>query len=186
MKITRRDFLKTTAGLAAAASLGLPGKAGAAAAAKVVLVRDRDVLGPNGEIRAAVLQKMLDEGLCTLLEKKEPIAAWQTLFRKSDVVGIKSNDWRHLPTPPEMEEAIRKRLLDVGIRSDDIAVGDRGVLQNPSFLKATALVNTRPVRSHHWSGVGTLLKNYIQFVPSPSDYHPNGCATLAASGRCPS
>ena len=34
------------------------------------------------------------------------------------------------------------------------------------------------MRTHHWAGVGTLLKNYIQFVPSPSEYHPNGCADL--------
>jgi hypothetical protein len=26
--------------------------------------------------------------------------------------------------------------------------------------------------------VGTLLKNYIQFVRQPSDYHPNACAEL--------
>jgi hypothetical protein len=178
MKITRRDFLKATAGAAAATTLGLPKKGGAADTAKVVLVRDRDVLGPGEEIRPAVLQKMLDDGVCRLLDKKEPVAAWQGLFKKSDVVGIKSNAWRNLPTPPEMEEAIRKRLLDAGVSGENIGVGDRGVLDNPLFQRATALVNTRPVRSHHWSGVGTLLKNYIQFVPRPSEYHPNGCADL--------
>jgi hypothetical protein len=179
MKITRRDFLKVTAGVAAATTLNLPKKGRAAAdAAKVVLVRDRDVLGPNEEIRPAVLQRMLDDGVCRLLDKKDSAAAWQSLFKKSDVVGIKSNAWRNLPTPPEMEEAIRKRLLDAGVSPDNIGVGDRGVLDNPLFQRATALVNTRPVRSHHWSGVGTLLKNYIQFVPRPSEYHPNGCADL--------
>ncbi len=178
MKITRRDFLKATAGAAAATTLGLPKKGEAADTAKVVLVRDRDVLGPNEEIRPAVLQRMLDDGVCRLLDKKDPVAAWQTLFKKSDVVGIKSNAWRNLPTPPEIEEAIRKRLLDAGVSGENIGVGDRGVLDNPLFQRATALVNTRPVRSHHWSGVGTLLKNYIQFVPRPSDYHPNGCADL--------
>ena len=173
MKITRRDFLKGTAGLAAATALGLPGKGGAEDTAKVVLVRDRDVVGPDGEIRGSVLRTMLDEGVSKLLDKKEPLAAWQALFKKSDVVGIKSNSWRNLPTPPEMEEAIRRRLLDVGISEENIAVADREVYAHPLFLRATALVNTRPVRSHHWSGVGTLIKNYIQFVPQPSDYHPN-------------
>jgi len=94
------------------------------------------------------------------------------------VVGIKSNEWRSLPTPPEMEEAIRRRLLDVGIAGENIAVADRRVLSHPVFVRSTALVNTRPVRTHHWAGVGTLLKNYIQFVPRPSEYHPNGCADL--------
>ncbi|MGD0661167.1 MAG: twin-arginine translocation signal domain-containing protein [Syntrophorhabdales bacterium] len=178
MKITRRDFLKGTAGIAAATALGLPSKGRAAEMARVVLVRDRDVLGPNGEVRSQVLQSMLDEGVKRLQGRDEPLAAWQDLFKKSDVVGIKSNSWHNLPTPPEMEEAIRKRLIDTGISGENIAVADRGVLDNPLFMRSTALVNTRPVRTHHWAGVGTLLKNYIQFVPSPSEYHPNGCADL--------
>jgi hypothetical protein len=77
-----------------------------------------------------------------------------------------------------MEECIRQSLLGVGINRENIAVADRGVLRHPVFMKATALVNTRPVRTHHWAGVGTLIKNYIQFVPKPADYHPNGCAEL--------
>jgi hypothetical protein len=178
MKITRRDFLKGTAGIAAATVLGVPSKGRAAEMASVVLVRDRDVLGPSGEVRSQVLQSMLDEGVKRLQGRDEPLAAWQDLFKKSDVVGIKSNSWHNLPTPPEMEEAIRKRLLDTGISGENIAVADRGVLDHPLFMRSTALVNTRPVRTHHWAGVGTLLKNYIQFVPSPSEYHPNGCADL--------
>jgi len=178
MKITRRDFLKGTAGLAAVTALGLPSKGKAADTAKVVLVRNKDVLGPDGEVRAEVLRSMLDEGMKALRGTQDPISAWQGLFAKSDLVGIKSNSWHNLPTPPEMEEAIRQRLLDIGIGSENIAVADRGVLDHPLFQKATAFVNTRPVRTHHWAGVGTLLKNYIQFVPRPSDYHPNGCADL--------
>ena len=125
-----------------------------------------------------MLQSMLDEGVKRLLGKEDGSKAWQALFKESDVVGIKSNSWRNLPTPPEMEEAIRRRLLGVGIKEENIAAADRGVLDHPVFLRSTALVNTRPVRTHHWAGVGTLIKNYIQFVPRPSDYHPNGCADL--------
>ena len=107
MKLTRRDFLKGTAGLVTATALGpgAPSKGGAEDSAKVVLVRNRDVLGPGGEIRAPVLQSMLDEGVKKLLGREDSLKAWQTLFKKSDVVGIKSNSWRNLPTPPEMEES---------------------------------------------------------------------------------
>jgi hypothetical protein len=35
------------------------------------------------------------------------------------------------------------------------------------------------MRSHHWSGVGSLLKNYIMFVPRPDQYHGDSCADLA-------
>ena len=45
-------------------------------------------------------------------------------------------------------------------------------------MKGTALVNVRPLRTHHWAGVGTCLKNYIQFVPDRPAYHPDGCAAL--------
>jgi hypothetical protein len=178
--LTRRDFLKGTAALVAATALdpSLPAKGRADDSARVVLVRNLDVLGSGGEIRPPVLQSMLDEGVKKLLGKEDGLRAWQTLFRESDVVGIKSNSWHNLPTPPEMEEAIRRRLLDVGIGKENIAVADRGVLDHPVFLKSTALANTRPVRTHHWAGVGTLLKNYIQFVRQPSEYHPNGCADL--------
>ncbi len=40
-----------------------------------------------------------------------------------------------------------------------MAVDDRGVLQNPVFNRSTALINVRPMRAHHWSGLGTLIKN---------------------------
>jgi hypothetical protein len=178
--VTRRDFLKGTAGfvVGAALSQALPAKSRAEESATVVLVRNEDVVDPAGGVRSEVLQSMLDEGVKTLLGKQESLKAWQSLFKKSDIVGIKSNSWRNLPTPPEMEEAIRRRLLDCGVAPEHAAVGDRGVLDHPVFVKATALVNTRPVRIHHWAGVGTLLKNYIQFVRQPSEYHPNGCADL--------
>ena len=41
------------------------------------------------------------------------------------------------------------------------------------------------MRTHHWSGLGTCLKNYIMFVPEPSNYHANACETLAALWSLP-
>jgi hypothetical protein len=93
-------------------------------------------------------------------------------------VGIKSNVWARLPTPKELEAAIKRRLLDAGVAEKNIDIDDRGVLNNPVFQNATALVNVRPLRTHHWSGVGTCLKNYIQFVPDPPSYHDEGCSPL--------
>jgi hypothetical protein len=178
--ITRRDFLRGAAGAALAAALSSPIRAEAQGApkAKVVLVRNEGVLGRNEGVREEILQSMMDEAVKALLSEKEPLAAWRKLFQSSDVVGIKSNEWYRMPTPKELEEAIKRRLLDVGVPGKNIGVDDRGVLQNPVFLKATALVNVRPLRTHHWSGVGTCLKNYIMFVPDPSSYHDEGCSPL--------
>jgi hypothetical protein len=178
--ITRRDFLRVTAGTAVATALGsgILSEARAEPGAKVVLIRNAEVLGPQDKIQEGILQSMLDEAVKSLVGVKEPLEGWRKLFKSSDMVGIKSNEWQKLPTPKELEVAIKHRLLDVGVAKKNVSIDDRGVLNNPIFLNATALVNVRPLRTHHWSGVGTCLKNYIQFVPNRSDYHEEGCSPL--------
>ncbi len=178
--ITRRDFLRVTAGTAMAAALGTvtPGQSQAEQTAKVVLIRNAEVLIGEEKVREEILQFMLDEAVKTLLGVNEYREAWQKLFKSSDVVGIKSNVWARMPTPKELEAAIKRRLMDAGVAEKNIDIDDRGVLYNPVFKNATALVNVRPLRTHHWSGVGTCLKNYIQFVPDPSSYHDEGCSPL--------
>jgi hypothetical protein len=178
--ITRRDFLRAAAGTAMVATLGsgIAGEGRAEPAAKVVLIRNAQVIGDQGQVQGKILQTMLDEAVKRLLGTNEPLEAWQKIFKRSDIVGIKSNSWAKLPTPKELEAAIKQRLLDAGVSEKNIDIGDRGVLNNPIFLSATALVNVRPLRTHHWAGVGTCLKNYIQFVPAPSAYHDEGCSPL--------
>jgi len=178
--VTRRDFLRGTAGLIMTMGLGasIPSGAKAEDRTRVVLIRNQKVLGAVGKIDANMLQSMLEEAVQTLLNEKDPLKAWQRLFKKSDIVGVKSNSWRYLPTPEEMEQAIRSRLLDIGIPEGSLSVDDRGVLNNPIFQKSTALINVRPVRAHHWAGVGTCIKNYIMFVPTPSAYHGDACSDL--------
>jgi hypothetical protein len=178
--ITRRDFLRVTAGTAMAATLGsgILGEARAEPTAKVVLIRNAGVLEPQDKVQEEILKSMLDEAVKSLLGTDKPMEAWKKLFKSSDVVGIKSNEWQKLPTPKELEVAIKRWLLDVGVAEKNIDIDDRGVLNNPIFLNATALVNVRPLRTHHWAGVGTCLKNYIQFVPNPSAYHDEGCSPL--------
>jgi hypothetical protein len=178
--ITRRDFLRVTAGTAMAATLGsgILGEARAEPTAKVVLIRNAEILGRQDRVQEEILHSMLDQAVKSLLGANEPLEAWQKLFKSSDVVGIKSNVWAKMPTPKELETAIKRRLLDVGVAEKNIGIDDRGVLNNPVFQNATALVNVRPLRTHHWAGVGTCLKNYIQFVPDPSSYHDEGCSPL--------
>jgi len=178
--ITRRDFLRVAGGTAMAAALGagILGESRAEPMARVVLIRNAEVLGAQDKVQGGILQSMLDEAVKTLLGTNDPLEAWRKLIKSSDVVGVKSNEWGKLPTPKELETAIKRRLLDVGVAEGNMDIADRGVLNNPIFLKATALVNVRPLRTHHWAGVGTCLKNYIQFDPNRSSFHDEACAAL--------
>jgi hypothetical protein len=152
---------------------------------KVVLVRDRDVFDKEGGINAEVIVKMMDDAMVTLFGKKEPVEAWKTIITPKDTVGIKSNEWGPLPTPDALEQAMKRRIMDAGVKENNISIDDRGILRNEVFNKATVLINARPLRTHHWAGVGSLLKNYIMFVPQPSAYHGDTCADLAAIWKLP-
>jgi hypothetical protein len=175
----RRGFLQVGAGAAAASLLGIEG-AQAASRARVVLVRRREAVDATGTVNARVLHDMLDEAVAALLDERDPAAAWRRLFKATDVVGVKSNAWRYLPTPPELEQAIGDGLRRAGIAAENVAIDDRNVRSNPVFARATAFVNVRPMRTHAWSGLGTCLKNVIMFVPEPSAYHDDACAMLGS------
>jgi hypothetical protein len=181
--ITRRDFLRTTAlspvAGAFASNFELSSGQSPPPKAKVVLIRDENALVAFKKPNAKVVQRMLDEALSTLLEEKDPIQAWKQVVKPSDIVGIKSNVWRYLPTTLEVEGIIKKRIFDAGILEENIGIDDRGVRRNHLFQNATAIINVRPARTHDWSGIGGCIKNPIMFSSSPPKYHPDACADLA-------
>lgn len=179
----RRAFLQLTGGAAAAGLLGAGNAPAADLKARVVLVRRREVLASDGRVNGPVLHAMLNEAMAALLGAPDARAAWRRLFRPADVVGVKSNSWDPLPTPPALEQAIRDELSAAGVR--EVAVDDRGVRSNPVFQRMSALVNVRPMRTHAWSGLGTCLKNVIMFAENPPDYHGDSCATLGALWQLP-
>ena len=122
---------------------------------------------------------MMDEAVVTLFEKPSAAACWRDIIQPSDVVGIKTNVWQNLPTPAAVNDALKNGVLSAGVPEENIATADRGLVNNELFQNSTALINTRPMRTHSWSGVGSLIKNYITFVPRPPDYHDDACASLA-------
>jgi hypothetical protein len=182
--ITRRDFLRTGSYAAIASLMGWPwtghAAGGQTAPSRVVLIRDQNLLDAAGALRAGNLGDMLDQAMQALFNADGTSPPWQQLFDAQDRVGIKSNVWWHLPTPPALEEILHERLRAAGVKEQNISVDDRGVRRNPIFKSATALINVRPMRTHSWSGLGTLLKNYIMFVSMPSMYHGNACERLGA------
>jgi len=182
--ISRRQFIRTASTAALVTPLLLSGQERTASLksgkSRVILIRDLNVLDENGQPRQTVVQDMLDSGIKALTGKSDPQSAWKTIIKPNDIVGIKNNRWPYLRTTPEVENALKKRIMEAGVKEANISVDDLGVLQNPIFRKATALINARPMRSHHWAGVGTLIKNYIMFIPEPSAIHPDSCADLAS------
>ncbi len=187
--VTRRDFIRAGACVAVGSLVGFPAVSESAAKktgkSRVVLVRDKQVVSDIGDLKDPILENMLDDAIVKLLKTPDPESAWQQLFGPTDIVGIKSNHWSPLPTPESLEEALYHRLIGVGVQPKHIAVDDRGVLSDPVFQNATALINVRPMRTHHWSGLGTLLKNYIMFVSQPWTYHGNACERLGAIWKMP-
>jgi hypothetical protein len=180
--ITRRDLLRGTVYTALATSAGLPigKKVRAEEKVKVVLIRDENVIDQQGRINQKVLQQMLDQGVSRLLGEEDPLQAWKKLIKPSDIVGIKSNEWSPLPTPEELEAALRQRILDAGVSRGNVSIDDRGVLDDKVFRSSTALINVRPLRTHFWSGIGGCIKNYIMFTRTPWLYHGDSCSPLAS------
>jgi hypothetical protein len=183
--LTRRDFLKGTTAVFVGASLGAGQGLTAAAKTRVVLVRHRDVLDENSAVNPAILQEMLDQAVMRLLDENDPIKAFGTLVKPGETVGIKTNVWSYLPTPPELEAAIKRRLVDAGVAADRIGLDDHTVTTNPLFVNATSLINVRPLRTHYLAGMSGCIKNYIMFAPSQEALHPDSCADLGSVFKLP-
>jgi hypothetical protein len=188
--ITRRSLLKKAAALAAGSVIlmNLPARIFGSSGSKksrVVLIRDKAVLDADGNVNADIMQDMLDKAVLQLTGKASVGEAWEGIIKPSDIVGIKTNVWPQLHTPHELENAIKKRVMEAGVSEDKISIRDRGLLSDPVFMQSTALINVRPMRTHAWSGVGSLIKNYIMFVDNPSSYHEDSCANLATLFELP-
>lgn len=182
--MTRRQFIGNTsmAAIGGTLLLGAPGSLlsgpSAGKTSTVVLIRDKDVLDAEGTPRSEVVLRMLDSAVTTLTGKKDPVEGWKTFIKPEDIVGIKTNVWTFLPTTTQVEQALKKRVMDAGVKEKSIGISDRSVLRMEAFKNATALINARPMRTHHWSGVGSLIKNYVMFVPDPFNYHEDSCGEL--------
>ena len=182
--ITRRQLIKQSAFAAVGSSLlfnsplRLFGQSGSEDLTKVVLIRDNAVLS-NDLPDASVLEQMIDKAVIELTGASDNLSAWKKILKPDDVLGIKTNVWNNLRTPEQLEQVLVQKAKQVGIAENNISVNDRGVLNDSVFQRTTALINVRPMRTHAWSGVGSLLKNYIMFSPKPSSYHNDSCADLA-------
>jgi uncharacterized protein (DUF362 family) len=169
--LTRRDFVRGTAGAAVGVSLfGL--KAGEAAvreprSASVVLVRDPRVLTGAHDVDEAVLREMLADAVMRVTGAATARDGWRTLVKAGDVVGLVPTS--HLnPTHDEVVATVRAAIQDAGVASDRIRLAQGG----PENAEAcTALISLPALKAHWLTGIGTVLKNYITFSGHPSHYH---------------
>jgi len=194
--LTRRDFLKGVSAAAVGGAVGLPAVAKNAHAAqstsRVVLIRNENALMASAAeevswsstIDGDVIQQMMDEALPALFGMDTPADCWNTMIKPDDTVGIKTNVWGRLPTPEPLIETIKRGVMGAGVPDERIGIGDRDVQEQENFQNCTALINSRPMRTHSWSGVGSLIKNYITF-DYPPDYHDDACADLAKLWELP-
>jgi uncharacterized protein (DUF362 family) len=217
-KLTRRQFL--VRGSSAALGAALSGKHVSAAETKapeksrVVLVQSEDALDANVKASAEVVQKMLDAAVMKSSGESTAKAAWSRYIKPSDAVGVKMNVMMNA-THPEVVRAIVVRLLDIGVKNENIIVWDRdnagigmaGVeVRDRRFgydpkthvsriitEKATALINVPGVKAHWIAGIAVALKNWVGAIGglNPSDrnvtyaFHADSCAECCMFNAMP-
>ncbi len=170
-RVTRRDFVRGTAGAAVGVSLfgvGLTEPTSRAPrTAKVVVVRDRNALGAAHDVNPQVLSEMLGETVTRVTGKATAREAWRSLVTPGDIVGLVATP--HLnPTHEELVTAVRSALVDAGVPAPNVRLAQGG----PKNAEAcTALISLPALKAHWLTGIGTVLKNYISFSGHASRYH---------------
>jgi uncharacterized protein (DUF362 family) len=129
-KLSRRKFLGKSVAWGAAA-LGFSSaralvSAAPAGSSKVVLVRNPQAL-EGGKVNPEVVEEMLHRGLLALTGARSIREAWASLFKPTDVVGIKVNSLfaPHASTKPEVTMAVVKGLQLAGVKPENIIIWDR-------------------------------------------------------------
>ena len=141
-QLTRKEFLRkaAAAGLAASAlgRLGLLPAQGAeepAPASIVVRVTSPRAI-KEGVPAPAVVKAMVDKAVSTLAGKPV-LGAWKSIFRPTDVVGIKVNciTGPRLSTRPETAMAVAQGAVAAGVRPENVIIFDRtaGELMTAGF-----------------------------------------------------
>jgi len=169
--LTRRDFMRGTLGTAVGASVVDPRHASAqkqpSRSSRVVVVRDQSALLEGNRVNIPVLKKMLEETLTRTTGQKTIRSAWLSLIKAEDTIGLVPTP--HLnPTHKELVDAVQGSLVEAGIPRERIREAQGG----PDLPRAcTALIALPALKAHWLTGIGTVLKNYIQYSGQPEAYH---------------
>ncbi len=184
-KLTRRDFIKGTVGATLGASLvGVnwsKAKGAAAGSSLVTIVRDKNAMDAAKNVNTDVLKNMLDQTLTKFTGKNSVKDAWLSLVKPSDMIGLVPTP--HLnPTHEELVTAIKSSLIDSGIPEENITNAQGG----PDKPKAcTALIALPALKAHWLTGLGTVMKIYIQYTGNARQYHEQNNSKLGETWTLP-
>ncbi len=183
--ITRRDFIRGTIGATLGTSMfGVRWAVGSektAPSSSVTVVRDKDVMNADLDVDFKVLQKMLDQSIVQLTGRKNSKEAWSTIITPEDTVGLVSTG--HLnPTHDELVYAVKIALMDIGVPKKRIKMAQGSYRR---VKPCTALISLPALKAHWLTGIGTVLKNYIMYSGSPSEYHEQDSAKLGEIWHLP-
>jgi hypothetical protein len=160
-----------------AATIGLrAASAGEAAAPKatVVIVRDANVLNDKHEMNVEVFSKMLDQAIAAATGQADAAAAWKTIAQPGQKVGLVPT--AHVnATHKELIDAVRARLVAAGIPEGDISDVQGRKMAHAACQVLVPLPN---LKCHWLTGIGTVLKDYIQFSGKPTNYHQDNSNKL--------
>ncbi len=184
--LTRRDFIRGTVSTTLAASvMGVPWiqvDGNQSDSSLVTVVRNQNVMDHNLRINSGILQTMLDQTVKQVTGKTTVKAAWKSLFKPNDVVGLVPTP--HLnPTHNELIDVVKSSLIrEAGIAEDNI-IHAQGGKRRPG--KCTALISLPALKMHWLTGIGTVIKNYIMFSGRPTRYHNDKSAKLGEIWHLP-
>lgn len=134
----RRQFLKTSiiGGASAVAfaqptcrgqmTLDKPSLFEGGEKSRVVIAHRRDVRDKRGVLSAASIAKMLDSAMENLFGAAADLV-WSALFSPRDRIGLKVNclAGKNLSTHRELVDAVVERLLNAGLKKENIVIFDR-------------------------------------------------------------
>jgi uncharacterized protein (DUF362 family) len=126
-KITRREFVETTAKTVVGAGVLLSSGsalAGKPQKSKVVEVVSKKAVSKDRKVDEKTVREMVRRGMADLFGQKD---VFKQLFKPSDKVGLKINclGRPRIYTHKELIDAFAAELVDAGVKAENIIVWDR-------------------------------------------------------------
>lgn len=96
---------------------------------RVAVARKEGLLQANNTLDVETVGKLLDQTMCVLGDKKDPLEVWRLLFSPTDRISIKVNTLggRMLSPHPELAFAVADRLGKIGVPPANILIWDRSM-----------------------------------------------------------